>query len=262
MPRHADNDNKQHIKAINGDGSDLRSPIAYKPHERDGVHMQKARLAKRAKLGADYDGASNDNIAWPLATSLVREGNTELLKTAMAYRRIHDAAKSEAKLGGHGVAMNEGFSLDRFSKINANGSVVYNRPRQKTGADIDIPAKRYSAPPKAENVDLYSNDPSVATSAPVVKNWSNIPKPWNGDKPVNDMIDAKGKLTRLRQKLGYLCEPLEMSVVDGATYQEVGNALGTANRSGSIVAGRTVVHLALITLRDAMGDIRREDIAA
>lgn len=242
-------------KALNGDGSDLRAGITYAEPERAGVHVQKERLAERAKVGKDWDGkAANDNIAWPLATALVREGNTELLKAAMYYRKIHDTAKSEALLGGRTVSIGDGMALDRYSYVRPDGTVTYARPRQKQAASVDIPARQYTAPPSYDNMLPSSEEVKVS-------NWTNIPKPWKGDEPVNNMIDAQQRLGDLRAVLGIMVEPLEMAVVDGATYQAVGNASGVADRSGSIAAGRAIVHMALVSLRNVLGNVQRSDLS-
>lgn len=256
MPPKAANENNRRTRALSGEGDDLSARMSYTDHEREGVHAQKSRLAQRAKIGADWDGvAANDNIAWPLATSLIREGNTELLKAAMAYRKIHDDAHSGALLGGRTASIGDGMALDRYSYIKPNGSVVYKHPRQKKSADVDIPAKRYVAPPSYDGIDHSSEEIKVS-------NWSNIPKPYKGDEPVNRKIDAQDKLIALRGRLGVLAEPLEMAVVDGSTYQAVGNAHGVADRSGSIASGRAIVHMALLAVRDALGNISRYDLAA
>ena len=238
-------------EVLSSDGSDLPARTSYAEHEREGVHAHKARLHYRSKKGADWDGsAANDNIAWPLATSLIREGNTELLKAAMYYRKVHDAAKSNALLGGSGVQLNDGMSLDRHSVIKADGKIAYRRVRQSTAADADIPARRRFDASTAEDGD----EPQ--------KNWSSIPKPWRGDEPVNNMIDAQRPLVELRSLLGVLAEPFELSVIDGATYRDVGNAAGIANKPGAEGAGRALVHAALISVRDFIGAVRREDLAS
>jgi len=214
------------------------------------MHKERARLARRMKhVDKDWDGkADNDNINWPLATSLVREGNTELLKTAMAYRRIYDSANSGAQLGGTTYTPKEGKVIDYVSKLDeSTGHIAYGKARKSHSVDAVA-----STPARRKNI---TNETTIAASSP-------IPRPWNGDRPVNDMMDNQGKLAGIRRALGYLAEPLEMAVVDGATYQKVGNSIGVADRSGSIAAGRAVVHLALITARDAIGQIKREDIAA
>lgn len=235
-----------HARALVGDGSDLPARMTYAEHERDGVHWQKVRLAYRAKKGADYDGAANDNINWPLATSLIREGNTELLKAAMAYRRIHDTAKSEAVLGGTSAPLGAGMSLDQRTHIKPNGSIAYKGARKVDYVEGQATMK---VPPYAREDDG------------VERNVVRIPKQWNGDKPVNDMIDAQNKLEELRRVVGPLVEPLEMAVIDGETYQTIGNSLGVANRAGALGAGRATVHMALVAVRSALGELQRKDLA-
>jgi len=236
---------------LSGEGENLSSRIAYTAEERDGVHEQKSRLAVRANVGKDWDGvAANDNIAWPLATALVREGNTELLKYAMKYRRVYDSAKCEALLGGTSVRLGEGIALDRHSVIRPDGKIAYRRVRQSTAADVDIPSRRRFDASTADDSDSHQ------------KNWSSIPKPWNGDEPVNNMIDSQRELARLQGVLGHLCEPFELACIDGATLEAVGNSEGIANRAGAMGAGRALLHKALVTLRDHMDPPRRIDLAA
>lgn len=225
--------------------------LAKQAEDKAKERKQRVRLGKRAAKGKDWDGtADNDNINWPLATSLVREGNTELLKTAMAYRRLHGQAYSGAVLGGSGVVMREGFALDRHSKIREDGTIAYKHVRQRSSAGVDIPARQYVPPFEDEDTQAQHNSIKV-------------PRPWNGDKPVNDMFDAQGKLADIRHRLGYLAEPLEMAVVDGKTYEKIGNEIcRQAHKVPATAAGRAIVHLALITARDAFGHIKREDLAA
>lgn len=218
--------------------------------EKAAMRIQKKRLGKRAKIGADWDGkADNDNIAWPLAKALLAEGNGDLLKYAMSYRKIYNTAKSEVVLGGSGVVMREGFSLDRHTVVRANGTIAYKHIRQSKAAHVDIPGKQYVPPYDDEQTETHRNS-------------IRIPKPWNGDKPVNDRIDAEAQLIRLQSRLGHLCEPFEMACIDGATLAEVGNSVGIANRSGAQGAGRALVHMALITIRDSLGEVVRRDLAA
>lgn len=249
------NSASQRAKALAGEGENLPARMIYADHERDAVHTQKARLAARARYGADWNGeAANDNIAWPLATALIREGNTELLKAAMYYRKIHDTAKSEALLGGRTASIGDGMALDRYSYVRPDGTVTYARPRRKQAASVDIPARQYTSPPSYDNMPPSSEEVKVS-------NWTNIPKPWKGDEPVNNMLDAQQRLNELRWRLGYLCEPFELACVDGRTLGEVGNSMGTANRSGATAAGRAIIHLALVTIRDAIGNVKRSELA-
>jgi len=192
------------------------------------------KIAKRQAIGDGWDGAANDNAvqAWPMAKALAAEGNTELMRFAMMYRRIYDSAHSGAVLGGSGVAIEEDFSYEQRIQVKQDGEFKYGGAVKRQEAD-----------------DAAGG------------NGSNAPKPWQGDRAVNDMIDDKRRLADLRAKLGHLCEPFELACIDGATLQAVGNAAGIANRAGSMGAGRALVHTALITLRDCMGKITRADIA-
>lgn len=236
-------------KALSADGENLQSRIAYTDAEKPGVHAQRSRLARRAKIGADWDGhAANDNVAWPLATALIKEGNTELLKVAMYYRRIHDMAKSGAMLGGSSVSVGDGVALDRHTHIRNNGTVAHKHVRQSEAASVDTPARRRA-----------KTDSDLPES--VEAGYTNVPKAWKGDEPVNNMIDAQRELVHLRTALGHLCEPFELACIDGATLQAVGNSAGIANRAGSMGAGRVLVHMALITIRDRAGPMKKADIA-
>lgn len=249
--------------AIHGSHSPERSP-AQRQASRERIRLERARevkvlaklrrgINKRQGIGSDWDGrAANDNIAWPLATALIKEGNTDLLKYAMFYRRIHTAAKSNALLGGSTVTLGEGMALDRHIHVRPNGSIAYKHVRQSKAASIDIPSRKKSI---TDSETQLSSDKSES-------GYTNVPKPWKGDAPVNDMIDAKHQLSRLQSALGYLCEPFELACIDGKTLGEVGNAVGIANRAGSMGAGRAMVHMALITLRDTIGDLQRKDITS
>jgi hypothetical protein len=235
-------------ETLSGDGAGLPSRMIYTESERSGVHTQKVRLHKRSQKGKDWDGtAANDNIAWPLATALIKEGNTELLKYAMLYRKVYDTAKSEAKLGGSNAVLRDGMSLDRHIHVREDGRIVQKHVRQSTAANVDIPARKKVPPFADEETDVQ-------------RDTVRVPKAWNGDRPVNDMMDAQQHLSRLQSALGYLCEPFELACIDGRTLEAVGNSVGTANRAGAMGAGRALVHMALVTLRDCIGDVKRGDL--
>ena len=170
----------------------------------------------------------------------------------MMYRRIHTAAKSNALLGGSSVSLGEGMALDRHIHVRPNGSIAYKHVRQSTAASVDIPARRATV----------TDSEAQLSSEKSESGYTNVPKPWRGDVPVNEMIDAQRKISRLQSALGYLCEPFELACIDGKTLAEVGATVGVSNRSGAQGAGRALVHTALITLRDILGDLQRKDIAA
>jgi hypothetical protein len=220
------------------DGSNLYAKQPFLTEaDRGPVRKEKARIAIRHAESDKWDGkADNDNaLNWPLARALVREGNTDLLKVAISYRRIYDQAKSEAVLGGSSPVIGDGISLDQYVKTHESGAVEYKGARKSKAAPVDIPATR-----KIPAGGLSST------------NVSNVPKPWTGDRAVNEMIDAKALLERLQARLGHLCEPTELAVIDGSTLEAVGNSIGVANRTGAQAAGRALVHTGLITLRDAL----------
>lgn len=238
---------------LSGEGENLSSRIGYTTSERDGVHAQKSRLAIRATVGKDWDGAAaNDNIAWPLATALVREGNTELLKYAMKYRRIYDTAKSEAMLGGATVNFGEGMAIDQRQWIKPNGQIAYKGARTVSTQEPETQPKRKTVADSEEQM----------SSEKVDSGWTNVPKQWKGDEPVNNMIDAQRELAILQARLGHLCEPFELACIDGATLEAVGNSEGIANRAGAMGAGRALMHKALVTLRDFMDKPTRSAVAA
>lgn len=218
--------------------------------EAKAVLKQKRRIAARQAIGDGWDGkADNDNINWPLAKALLAEGNGDLLKYAMAYRRIHEQAHSGAVLGGSSVRIGDGVALDRHIHIRADGSISYKHVRQRTAAEVDIPAKQY-VPPYNDNEDETQ------------RNSIKVPKPWAGDAPVNDKLDAQVKLVELRRRLGAIIEPFEMAVIDGKTLKEVGAASGVTSRDGQPAAGRAICHLGLFTVRDALGTVGRQDLVA
>lgn len=236
---------------LSGDGSSLVPRTSYELHEREAVHAQKVRLHQRAQKGRDWNGAAaNDNIAWPLATALIREGNTELLKAAMYYRKVHDTAKSEAMLGGSSVSLGDGVSIDQRQWIKPNGDIAYKGQRRVASDNPETTARRKSS----------TDSESQAMSEKAESGYTNVPKEWRGDEPVNNMIDAQRRLEQLRHIVGVLVEPLEMSVIDGCTYREIGNAVGIANKAGAEGAGRALIHTALIALRDEVKNVKRSDL--
>ncbi|WP_435655011.1 hypothetical protein [Brucella pituitosa] len=253
---------KPHImtSAIHGSHSPERAP-EQRQAAREQMRLERARevkalaklrrrINKRQGIGSDWDGrAANDNIAWPLATALIREGNTDLLKYAMMYRRIYTAAKSNALLGGATVTLGEGMALDRHIHVRPNGSIAYKHVRQSTAASVDIPSRKKS----------ITDSETQLTSDKSESGYTNVPKPWKGDAPVNDMIDAKRKLAKLQSALGYLCEPFELACIDGKTYAEVGATLDIVHKHAATGAGRALIHTSLLTLRDMLGRLDRED---
>lgn len=238
----------RHQRVIMGDGAELPARMTYGEHERRAVHSQKRRLAARAAYGKDWDGkADNDNINWPLAKALLAEGNGDLLKYAMKYRRIHDQAHSGAVLGGTTYTAKEGRVVDYVSRLDeSTGIIQYDKARKSRSVDAVA-----STPPRRKNV---ANETTIAASSPVQR-------PWTGDRAVNDMIDARPLLIRLRRALGAIVEPFEMAVVDNKTLAEVGAASGASSRDGRPAAGRAICHMGLMAVRGVLEEVRMSEFA-
>lgn len=232
-------------KALSDDGSGLPSRQKYAPHERDAVHEQKMRLAERAKIGSDWDGAAaNDNQNWPLAKALLSEGNTELLKYAIAYRKIHETANSDVAIGiNHNPSPDT--AIAHRSRIDgATGKIIYGAEIVSKSGSVDLPPMR-----------------ATPTNPDSKKRASPVPKPWTGDRHINDKIDARTKLQTLQNALGPILEPFEMMVIDGATLMAAGQA-AYATKRGAMSAGRSIAHMGLIRIRHMLGGIGREQLAA
>jgi hypothetical protein len=225
---------------LQGEGENLNSRIVYSVSERDGVHRQKARLAERAKSGKDWDGtAANDNrIDWPLSRAMIADGNGDLLRVAIRYRTIHSQAMAQPQLGVGVVAGGELQISHRLVDRGDGTMVDKGEVVLRSAAPTESPAMR-----------------ATPTSSESKKKAAPIPRPWTGDRAVNDAIDARTLLMSLHQRLGPLAEPLEMAVVDGATLEKCGNAAGVANRAGAMSAGKVLVYNGLIMVRGLSWDV-------
>lgn len=238
--------------SMNDNTPDERAATRLKLAERSeeqkrAMRRQKVRIGKRASIGKDWDGkADNDNVSLPVLKALLAEGNNDLAKYVLRYRQIHDAANSDVVLGGKGVATGA-MAIDHRTWFNRNGELAYKGERKLTAAAFEGEAPAMRATP---------------TNPDSKKNATPVPRPWAGDRFVNDAIDAKSLLEMLRGRLGSIVEPFELAVIDGKTLAEVGNAAGIANRAGAQGAGRAIIHMGLVTVRDSIGPVKRRDLAA
>ncbi|MBZ9943455.1 hypothetical protein LB533_20425 [Mesorhizobium sp. BR1-1-13] len=237
---------KQITRTVAGDGSSLSARMTYGDHERAEVHAQKRRLAARASIGKDWDGAAdNDNaVNWPVGKALLAEGNTDLLKYALAYRKIYDMAKGEVLIGIKGQPAPD-MQVVRQSWVDGKtGEIKYGGEIRIKSAPADVAPTR-----------------STPTNSESKKNAAPVPRPWTGDRAINDTIDAREMLPRLQAAVGSILEPFEMAIVDCATLQEVGNAAGVANRGGAMAAGRAIVHMGLMAVSGLFGHVGYKDMA-
>ncbi|CAH1665750.1 MULTISPECIES: hypothetical protein [unclassified Chelatococcus] len=224
--------------AANDNAPSARKLAMDAERKRDDRAAEKLKRSIRARqaIGEGWDGrADNDNIAWPLAKALLAEKNGDLLKYAIRYRQIEASATSGALLGGTSQGM-EFMPLDQRTWLNAKGEVVNKGARKLTAVEV--------------------------TGDIGTQNGAKVAKKWNGDAKVNAMIDDKALLAQLRSRLGLILEPFEDLVLHGATLERVGRALGSGNINAATGAAKAVAHMGLIAIRDALGEIRREDIAA
>lgn len=204
------------------------------------------RLARKHAKTDNWDGKpANDNIAWPLAKALLAEGNGDLLKYAILYRKVYDTAKTEVALGIKGSPGQELSVAHKTRLDESTGRIVY-------GGEVVIKSRPEAIPATQRR----------ATSSDCKQNSAPVPKPWKGDLDLINAIDARARLAHLHAVLGPLVEPFEMAVIDNATLAEVGNAAGIANRAGSMGAGRALVHTGLLAIRAAVGEVSRKDVAA
>lgn len=210
------------------------------------LEAYRSRIAARQSIGEGWDGAANDNNGWPLAKALLADDKGQLLRYAMAYRRIEASAHSQAQLGGSALGV-EPVQVDQRTWVRPDGEIVYTGVRKLTAAGYaeDQPATQKSR----------TDETTMKAAAPV-------PKKWNGDDRVNAMLDNQRTLQRIRARLGPLVEPFERLAIDGATLEEVGRELGSGNRAGAMGAAKAMAVMALYVVADALGTIRREDIAA
>lgn len=202
------------------------------------------RIAKRQAIGNDWDGAANDNYEWPMAKALLAEKNHDLLRYALAYRKIEGNANSESQLGGTDPEP-ELMQLDQRTWVDPRtGETKYKGVRKLTSMEYtgkEVPGR------------------SKVDPLQVKKPAKPIPKPWAGDAKVIDMIDDRKKYAKLQVALGPLVGPFESACLYGATLETVGRELGVGNKSQAMGAARALIHMALICVRDTLGELRRED---
>lgn len=172
-----------------------------------------------------YSGqASNDNQDWPLAKLLRTEGNDAALSIAERYRALYDAANDPVELFGQDAS--EAPISHRLEIDEATGKLK-DKGEQRIG------------PAKAANWGLRT-DPSQPR--PVSKPF---PKPWRGDVPIVNQIDAQRDLAMAQAALGWLREAFEAAVVGGETLEAIGRDHGVGNAAGAKGAGRALVFLGL-----------------
>lgn len=234
--------NDNYHRALVGDGSDLPSPIRYLPHERDGIRMQKKRLAKLEAKRPDWISPPvNDNQAWPLAQQLRKEGNDVLLRVAERYRAIYDAATADTQLVGTSLAGDDIYNLDRDARVKDDGTIEFKGARRlRRGED------RVSGPDEGKKPITFKP-----------KSPSRVTKAWNGDAMLIAAIDCRALLWKLQSALGPLVDVFEEAVLHGETLSAIGERHGvTPQKSGA--AGKAMVMIGLQTVREKLNEYDRD----
>lgn len=217
-----------------------------KKEESKAVTKAARKIKKRQSIGDDWDSKrSANNINWPLATALIREGNQELLKAAMFYRKVEAQAHSNPLIGG--TAPNYGdMQVDRRMFVRGNGQISYAEEKK-----CDELSVRPSSGTRAKKADDRISPDKI--KAP-------IRGPWKGDHSLLAKMDAERAYEKLSSLIGAYLEPFEDLVCDNLTYEQVGNKMRVgSNAAGARAAAQAVAHLGLIAIRDAR-KIEKKDL--
>ncbi|MBB6304034.1 hypothetical protein [Rhizobium leucaenae] len=227
--------------------ADGRAAVRLKVQAEDkSLQRMKRRLARRNKPSDGWDGkAANDNPSLPIIKALLAEGNNDLLPALLLYRRVEAAATSGAELVGSAVG-NEPLRAEQDLWLDEKTGAL-QRKGQKQSKSKD------ALPWRAQAVDVIK----WTTTKKVPPQ---VPTKWNGDAKVIARIDGVTKLAEFRASLGPLVEPFEEAAIHGATLEKVGMMAGATSSRSAMAVGRSVIHMALITIRDRAGPITYDEL--
>lgn len=205
-----------------------------KAAEIDAVHAELRRLIARQSIGHGWDGrAANDNVDWPLAGVLKREGLKDELAIAERYRSL--CRNAQLELVGQDVS--EHPPLQR-SKFGTDGELRFGKGAATVKPRGETPPKR-AAP---------TSDESRQHAKPIAQKFD--------DAGIVQSIDAKTTLAELRIALGRLAEPVEDAVLASEKFDQIGrDAIGILDVEKAAGAGRALVLTGLRTLIDTWNAI-------
>ncbi|MDQ0558323.1 hypothetical protein QO004_000096 [Rhizobium mesoamericanum] len=214
--------------------------------EEKAINKHRRRLAKRNKPSDGWDGkAANDNPSLPIIKALLAEGNNDLLPALLFYRRVEDAATSDAQLVGNSVG-NEPLQAEQDLWLDEKtGAIQRKGMKQSKSKDAQ--------PWRAKSIDVFKWTYTKQLPA-------QVPTKWNGDDKVIARIDGINRLAEMRASLGPLVEPFEEAALHGATLEKVGMMAGATSSRSAMAVGRAVVHMALSVIRDRAGPITYSDL--
>jgi hypothetical protein len=214
--------------------------------ESKALTRMKRRLANRNKPSDAWDGkAANDNPSLPVIKALLAEGNNDLLPALLLYRRVEAAATSSAELVGDVIGSEPLQAEQELWLDEKTGALKRKGAKQSKSKD--------ALPWRAQAVDVFKWTTTKRLPA-------QVPTKWNGDAKVIARIDGAAKLAEFRRALGPLVEPFEEAAIHGATLEKVGMMAGATSSRSAMAVGRSVIHMALVTIRDRAGPITYDDL--
>ncbi|OVE92247.1 hypothetical protein B7W89_07680 [Agrobacterium tumefaciens] len=218
---------------------------ARKNAEAKAMKIQTSRIGKRQSKGDGWNGAANDNVSMPAIRWLLTQKKDEMLKPLLAYIRLDREANSGAELIGNTYTTQDLLQVDQNTWIDPKtGELKYKGERRLTG--IDFTGREHAGKSKA--------DPMQIKKAP-----ASVPKPFMGDKPVIERMDAKPKLERLRTALGPLLEPFEELALYGKKLEAVGWTAGASNERAAMSIGGSILLMGLSCVAGELMAMRRQE---
>jgi hypothetical protein len=209
----------------------------------------------------DVPLATNNNVAWPLAAQLKRDGldagtalfmddpDRDLLSVAERYRQLFDLANQAEQFG----ASEAGLTLALQQKL---GDKTDPTPQYKGALVVRGAPVVGDGTSKATTTSSDDGTAARRRSKPVAKRW-------NGDHLINGRIDARKEIEHVHSAIGApLVGILDDACVYDLTLTEIGEEHGIGQAASG--AGKALAYLALRAARDEFQAIdterRRRDL--
>lgn len=190
----------------------------------DGPTITHRLLAQAARLSSmHWNGAANDNENSPLLKALRTDKRDSDVTLVQRYRELADDCLAEIRGQAIEGDMYPARRLDLDADVS-KGDIVLKAGRQAPS---------------------HVADPSVETR----KLSKPIPKKWEGDRAINNAIDARAVIAQLRAALGPLVDLFEETALGSTTLERIGERRGVKVKPG--IAGKAIVYFAVDTLAQA-----------
>jgi hypothetical protein len=213
--------------------------------ERKAMAKITKRIEKRQSIG-DPMCRQSEGEDFPLMEALRREGNGEAIAIVLRYRRLVALCEAEP-LKGLDYSKRDGGEIVRVSRnltpeadIDAAAASDWQNVPDgeiKQSSKIKKSKGAYASVPKRT---VVADNDNAATGS-VIKTESLHVKLT--DEILNEHIDAKPVLAKLRYALGPLVEPFEDVVLGGKSYTDIGKRQGEGAKPA--VAGKAIVGMAI-----------------